>query len=192
MRKIILTFGLIAGFISSAMMGLTIPFADKLGHNGAAYLLGYTTLVLSFLLVYFGIRQARDNPPANAPGNPQPGTITFTRAFTVGLAITVVASLCYVLTWEVLYYTVFPDFMDKYAAHLIQKAQHANLSPAALQAQLQQIQHQKALYRNPLYNAALTFLEPFPVGLVVTLISAVILRRKTSPQPAPTSLAESF
>jgi len=34
------------------------------------------------------------------------------------------------------------------------------------------------MLNNPLINAALTFTEPFPIGLIITLISAAILRKK--------------
>ena len=183
MKKVVLTFGLIAGAFCSAMMLVTIPLANRASFNRAEYL-GYTTIVLAFLLVFFGVRSYRDNTLN--------GSITFGRAFAVGLAITLVACACYVVTWEILYYTVYPDFMDNYAAHMIEKARHSGASAAALQTQLQGIERTKQLYRNPLYNAALTFLEPFPVGLLVTLISAVALRRKQSPAPAAPALATSF
>ncbi len=138
--------------------------------------------MLSFLLVFFGIRSYRDNV-----GD---GQITFAKGFTVGICITLITSLCYVVTWEALYFTVMRDFMDKYAAHAVEKAKAAGASPEAIQSQLQQMKKYKELYENPLFNAAITFLEPFPVGLVITLISAAVLRRKPqsdlaqSPLPA--------
>jgi hypothetical protein len=94
------------------------------------------------------------------------------------------------LTWEILYYNFLPDFMDKYGAHIIGKLKASGASDAAIQAQLQQLNKYKELYANPLINAAMTFIEPFPVGLAITLVSAAILRRKRkslqaqSPSPA--------
>ncbi len=173
MKKIILTFGLISGAISSLMMAVTIPFADRLGHS---LLLGYTTIVLSLLLVFFGVRSYRDNVAK--------GQITFGKAFLVGLAITMISCLLYVATWEVVYYNFMPDFMDKYADTMIKKAQASGKSPAEIQSQVEQLNKMKVDYKNPLYNMAYTFIEPFPVGLVITLISAAVLRRKAPPQPA--------
>jgi hypothetical protein len=172
-KKIILTFGLISGAISSIMIAVTIPFADRLGHS---LLLGYTTIILSMLLVFFGVRSYRDNVAK--------GQITFGKAFLVGLAITMISCVLYVATWEVVYYNFMPDFMDKYADTMIKKAQASGKSPAEIQAQVEQLNKMKVDYKNPLYNMAYTFIEPFPVGLVITLISAAVLRRKAPLQPA--------
>ncbi len=169
MRKHILTFGLISGAVSSGMMIASLPFADKIGYDHAEYL-GYTILVLSFLLVYFGVRSYRDRAAD--------GCITFGKAFTVGMGITLISCVCYVVTWEIVYYFFMPDFMDKYGAHLVEKAKASGASQAALQAQLEQLKKYKELYKNPLINAAMTFIEPFPVGLAMTLLSAALLRKK--------------
>ncbi len=182
MRKTVLTFGLISGAISSLMMVATIPVADRIGIDQGVFL-GYTSIVASFLLVFFGIRSYRDNI-----GN---GQITFLKAFAVGISITLISCICYVVTWEILYYNVFPDFWDKYGAHLVEKLTASGASPAAIQAKLQQVRKYKELYKNPLLNAALTFVDPFPIGLVVTLISALVLRRKPQSQPKQSALPAS-
>ena len=176
MKKTVLTFGLISGAISSLMMLATLPFADRLGHGTSAYVLGYTTIVLSFLLVYFGIRSYRDNV-----GN---GRITFGKAFAVGICITLISCVCYIATWEVLYYNFMPDFLDKYNAHIIEKMKASGESAAAVDAKLVELKKFKEMYANPFFNAAVTFLEPFPVGLIITLLSAAILRKKPQLQPA--------
>ena len=182
MKKTIFKFGLISGLFCSLMMVATVPFEDKIGFDRAEYL-GYTLIVLSFLLVFFGIRSYRDNT-----GN---GQITFTKAFGVGISITLITCIFYVATWEILYFTILHDFMDKYGAYVVEKARASGASPAALQAQIQQLKKYKEMYENPLFNAAMTFLEPFPVGLGVTLISAAVLRKRTSSQlaqsPSPAS-----
>ena len=181
MKKTILTFGLISGAIISVLMVATVPFADRLGF-GHSYLVGYTTMILAFLLVYFGIRSYRDNF-----GD---GRISFGKAFVIGISIALISSLCYVVTWEIIYFKFMPDFMDKYGAYAIQKLQASGASAAAIQAKVEEIKRYKVLEDNPLTNAAMTFLEPFPVGLLVTLICAAILRRTTpastvrSPSPA--------
>jgi hypothetical protein len=174
MKKTVLTFGLISGAISSLMMVATVPIADRIGIDQGVFL-GYTSIVLSFLLVFFGIRSYRDNI-----GN---GQITFLKAFAVGTSITLISCICYVVTWEILYYNVFPDFWDKYGAHLVEKLRASGASPAAVQAKLQQVAKYKELYKNPLMNAVLTFIDPFPIGLGITVISAAVLRRNLQPQP---------
>lgn len=93
MKKVVLTFGLISGVLCSLMMAATVPFADQIGVDKAKFV-GYTILVLSFLLVFFGIRSYRDTA-----GN---GPITFTKALALGISITLITCLCYVVTWEFL------------------------------------------------------------------------------------------
>src|ERR1700732_111507 len=182
MKKTILTFGLISGAISALMMVATVPFADRIGFDKGA-VIGYTTIVLSFLLVFFGIRSYRDNI-----GH---GEITFTKAFVVGISITLISCICYVVTWEVIYFNFLPGFMDKYGAHIVEKLKASGASPAAIEAQLQQLKKYKELYATPLINAAMTFIEPFPIGLGVTLISAAVLRRKPQSQLAQSPLPAS-
>jgi hypothetical protein len=175
LKKTILTFGLISGGLISLMMALTVPFQDKLGHS---YVIGYTTIVLSLMLTYFGVRSYRDNVAQ--------GQITFGKAFLVGLSITVISCLCYVVTWEIIYFNFMPDFMDKYGAQVLQKMQAAGATAAAIQQKAEELNKFKNMYKNPLFNAALTFIEPFPVGLVITLFSAAVLRKKA---PAPSEPA---
>ena len=182
MRKIIVTFGLISGAISSLMMIVLVTFGDRIGFDRGA-IIGNTSIVLSFLMVFFGIRTYRDNI-----GN---GQITFLKAFAVGLSITLISCIFYVLTWDVIYYNFIPGFWDAYGAHLVQKLTASGASPAAVQAELQQVRRYKELYKNPLINAAITFIEPFPMGLVMTLISALVLRRKPQPQPEQSPLPAS-
>jgi len=170
MKKSVLTFGLIAGAIISVLMGGSLVFADKIG-SSHSMAVGYTIMVASFLLIYFGIRSYRDNDLA--------GQISFGRAFTCGILITLITTICYVAMWEVLYFNFMPHFMDGYFAAQIHKVQSSGLDPAAIAAQVAAIQHSAQLYQNPFVNMAYTFIEPFPVGLIITLVSAAILRRKT-------------
>jgi len=177
-KKTVLTFGLISGVISSSLMVCFIPFYNRIG-NDRALILGYTSIVLSFLLVYFGIRSYRDNV-----GD---GHISFAKGFAVGICITLISCLFYVGTWEVLSRTVFQDFMDKYSAAMIAKAQASGKSAQEVQAKIDEIQQMKVNYANPVYRMLMTFIEPFPIGLLITLISAAVLRKKARPESAQTA-----
>ena len=106
------------------------------------------------------------------------GAIGFGRAFKVGILITLIASACYVTAWEVMYRTMAPDFADKYAARVIEKTQASGASEAQVEAKRREMAKFKENYRNPLVNVGLTFLEVFPVGFVVVLVSAGILSQK--------------
>jgi hypothetical protein len=170
MKKIVLTFGLIAGAILSVMMLITLPFHDEIGWDRGA-VIGYTTMVLAFLLIFFGVRSYRDNVGG--------GTVSFGRAFAVGALITCVASVCYVATWEFAYYSnMAPDFMAKYQAHELEKARVDGASEAELAAKKAEMEKFAVWYQNPAINAAMTFVEPLPVGLLIALVSAGVLRRR--------------
>jgi predicted GNAT family acetyltransferase len=169
MKKTVLTFGLICGALLSLMMLGTVPFLDKIGFDKGE-VIGYTSMVLSFLLVFFGIRSYRENV-----GN---GAITFGRAFSVGILITLAGCLCYVVTWEIIYFKLAPGFADKYTTYIVEKLRSSGASQQMIEAKAQEMKNFKAMYDNPLINSAISFLEPLPVGLIMTLISAAILRKK--------------
>jgi uncharacterized protein DUF4199 len=169
MKKTVWTFGLISGAILSVMMVATMPFSEQIGFDRGA-IIGYTTMVLAFLLVYFGVRSYRDNVRG--------GAISFGRALAVGALITLVSSACYVATWELLYFKFMPDFGARYAAHAVEAAKTSGSSQAAIDQKVKEMEKFNTMYQNPLYNSALTFLEPLPVGLVFVLLSAAVLRRK--------------
>jgi len=164
------------------LMVATLPFAHRIGFN-KALIVGYTTIVLSFLLVFFGTRSYRDNV-----GH---GQITFKKAFAVGISITLISCIFYVATWEILYFNFMHDFMDNYGTDTIEKLKASGASPAAVQVQVQHLKRLKEQYENPLFNSLMTFIEPFPIGLAITLISAVVLRKKAQSQPAQSPLPAS-
>lgn len=175
MQRIVLTFGLIAGAILSGMMLLALGFQDQIGFDRGA-IVGYTSMVLAFLMTYVGVRTYRDNVAG--------GTLSFGKAFKVGLLITLVASACYVATWEVIYYRLAPDFTEKYAAHAIEKARAAGATETQLAARQAEMAKFAEMYKNPVVNVAITLLEPLPVGLLFTLVSAGLLSRKRKAQLA--------
>lgn len=183
MKKTVLTFGVISGLILVGMMALTIP----LWMNGTigfenSQLLGYASMVISFVMVFVGIRSYRDNVGG--------GTITFGKAFQVGILITVISCAMYVLAWEIYYFNFAPDFLDKYGAYSLAKLRAEGATDAAIAKAVAKMAEFKTLYANPLVNIGLTFLEAFPVGLVVTLVCAAILRRKSAPDgPAGAAVA---
>jgi hypothetical protein len=170
MKKTVLTFGLISGAILSAMMLLTVPFQDAIGFDRGE-IIGYTTMVLAGLLIFFGIRSYRDNIAG--------GTVGFGRAFKVGALIAVVSSVCYVATWEVIYFgNLSPDFIEKYQEHTLEQARADGETEAQIAKRKADMEKFATLYRNPVINVAVTFLEPLPVALIMTLVSAGVLSRR--------------
>ncbi|HUQ20836.1 MAG TPA: DUF4199 domain-containing protein [Gemmatimonadaceae bacterium] len=159
-----------SGALISVMMVLTIPFHDQIGFETTGLVVGYTTMVLAFVLIYFGVRSYRDTIGG--------GTVRFGRALAIGVLIAAVSSLCYVATWEVMYYKFMPDFMDKYSAHEVTKARASGASEEQIATRKAEMDKFAVMYQNPLYNAAFTIMEPLPVGLIIALISAGVLSRR--------------
>lgn len=167
MKQIVLKFGLISGVILAGMMWATIPFMDHLGDMGMV--VGYTTMVLAFMLVFFGIKAYRDGPGG--------GSVTFGRAFGIGMSIVGIATVCYVASWQVMYRTIAPDFGDKYVAMQMEKAKAAGATAEELAKKDAELKEWAEWYKNPLVNIGFTFLEPLPAGLLMALVAAGTLRR---------------
>jgi hypothetical protein len=181
MKKTVLTFGLIAGAVLSAMMLITLPFHDRIGFD-RAMVVGYTSMVLAFMMIFFGVRSYRDNVAG--------GSVGFGRAFAVGALIGVVASSCYVATWELSKSRLAPDYMEKYQVHELAKARAEGATEEALAAKKADMDRFAEMYRNPVINVAFTFMEPLPVALVIALVSAGVLSRRRKEEAPAASLPD--
>lgn len=170
MKKTIFIFGLISGVLASLLMLAMLPFFKDFEHGNKGMILGYTAIVLVALLVFFGIRSYRDNYAG--------GEISFGRGVAIGIGISLISCVLYVASWEVIYFHFMHGSMANYFARLIAKAQASGGSAQEIQAKVAAIRHSQQLYENPVINSLWTFIEPFPVDVAITLISAAILRRK--------------
>jgi len=171
MTKIVLTFGLIAGAILATIMLATMPLY-KSGiitfENG--HLVGYSSMVIAFSMVFFGVKSYRDNQLG--------GSITFGKALQVGLLISLVATVMYAIGWEFYYNVYAPDFMDEYAAFVVNKAKSRGTSEAELQQLIAEMEDAKQYYKVPLIRIGMTLTEPLPVGILFSLVTAGLFRNK--------------
>jgi hypothetical protein len=175
MGRTVLIFGLIAGAILAGMMVITMPFHEEIGFD-RSMVIGYATMVAAFLLVFVGIKSYRDTVAG--------GTIGFGRAFSVGMLIVLVASACYVATWEAVFFPrIGEEYMAKYQEHSMEKARAKGETPAQLEQRAADMKKDFEMYRNPAIRAAITLLEPLPPGLIIALVSAGILRRRKPTEP---------
>ena len=165
MKKTVLTYGLISGVIAAVLMLAHVPFMDG---GTKSLLIGYAGIVLSALLIFFGVRSYRENA-----GH---GKISFGRAFAVGILIALISSACYVAAWEVVYYSS-PGVADHIFDKQLEELKASGAPREEIDRRARELESFKKLYANPFVNVAFTFVEPFPVGLLMTLISAAILRR---------------
>jgi Protein of unknown function (DUF4199) len=171
MKKIIWVYGTIAGVIMGAMFFITAPLWDNGTLNmDNGMVVGYTTMVIALSMVFFGVKSYRDNH--------QNGVITFGHAFKVGILITVVASLLYALSWEAAYHTVSKGFSEEWTKSYVEKMKAKATNEAEVQAAIAEAENNKAMYENPLFRFPITLMEVFPVGLIMALITAGLLRKK--------------
>lgn len=168
MKKTVLTYGLISGVTAAVLLLAHVPFMHAL-EGSKGMIVGYTGIVLASLLIFFGVRSYRENV-----GN---GKISFGRGVAVGILIAVISAAGYVAAWEVVYYST-PGFTDKIFDKQVEDLKAKGAPEAEIAAATAQVESFKKLYSKPLVNVAFTFIEPFPVGVLMTLISALILRRK--------------
>lgn len=170
MKKIILINGLISGLIVSVFLLGSMAYCYSSNNFNGSMVVGYSAMILAFSLVFVGVKSFRDKENS--------GIISFGKAFQVGFLIALIGSTMYVITWLVDYYFFIPDFMEKFCSQAIETAKANGASTAEIKAQTAEMETYKEMYKNPLGVIFLTYIEILPVGLVVSLISALILRRK--------------
>lgn len=170
MKRIVLVNGVISGIIVATLMVIGSIFCYSKENYDMGMVVGYSSMILAFSLVFVGIKSYRDKHLG--------GSISFGKAFMTGLYIALIASSFYVATWLVEYYVFIPDFLDKYCSHAIAKAKAAGATADEITRQTRQMEQYKEMYKSPIGVILLTYMEVLPVGLLVALISALILKRK--------------
>jgi len=173
MKKNILIYGPIAGIVVSTLMLLSVNYAsycDGKVDYATSLLIGYASMLIAFSLVFVGIRNYRDKY--------NEGVISFGKAFKIGILIVLIASTIYVIAWLIDYYFFIPDFAEKFSAHTLEKLKSSGASQVEIDKQTTEMANFVRMFKNPFYNAMMTYIEILPVGLIVTLISSLILKRK--------------
>lgn len=172
MKKSVIIPGIIAGLIVSTMMVITFNIYNQDENLEMGMLIGYTTMIIAFSLIFVGIKNYRDKQ--------NNGSVSFGKAFLIGLYITLIAATFYVATWMVEYFYFLPDFAEKYSASVIEAAKAKGASQQELALTIKKMDEFKVMYKNPLFVILMTYVEILPVGLLVSLIAALILKRKPS------------
>ena len=172
MKRPVIIYGLISGAVVSAFMAVTMisTAKDETVHSGAlSMVIGYLGMLIAFTFIFVAIKSYRDKQ--------NNGIISFGKAFGMGLLISLIASTLYVITWAIVYKNFVPNYMDRYSAAMIEQAK-ASSSGSALQAKIAEINKAKQLYATPLGFTLYTYAEILPVGILVSLIAALVLKRK--------------
>ena len=164
MNKIILKNALFGSIIVSALLVFVTLYMKANPEKEVSMLIGFAVMVLAFFFVASGIKQQRE---ANN------GVISFGKAFMTGFWITLIISTIYVLVWLVILYNFFPNFMEHYANMAIEKA-----SPEEVVKVTEEMNTYKEMYKNPIMVILLTYMEILPLGIIFSLVSALILKKK--------------
>jgi len=171
MKKIVLIYGSIAGLIVGGMLLATMPlYQNGILDHEHGLLIGYTSMVISLSLVFFGVKSYRDKYLS--------GVITFGKAVAVGLLISLVAAVLYALAWEICYHTVASGYVDHMVTSHLEKLKQEGASVEKIEAERVEMEEFKIMYENFIIRFGMTLMEILPVGVVITLISAGLLRRK--------------
>lgn len=171
MLRIALIYGAISGSIVIAVMiigfTLTMPNEDYSG-GGASQLFGYSVMLVALSMIFIGIKQYRDRELG--------GVIKFGQAFLTGVFIAAIAGLFYIIGWEIYLAATDHAFINQYTDGIINRKRIAGATEAELQTLIADMEVMKARYANPVYRLPMTFIEIFPVGFLIAVLSAAILR----------------
>ena len=166
MTRYALIYGAIAGAIAATV--LTVGIASDLSNHTTSLWFGYLVMLVALSLIFVGVKRYRDVECG--------GVIRFGRALALGLGIAAVAGLIYALVWESYLQISGYDFMADYTRSVLKSMQAEGAAPAAIQAKAAEMNAMAESYKNPLFRIPMTFIEIFPVGILVALVSAGLLR----------------
>ncbi|MBM2855143.1 MAG: hypothetical protein HW417_2071 [Steroidobacteraceae bacterium] len=167
MYRIILIFGIAAGLIVAVPMCLMVANSEH-GSAVQSYFAGYLVMVLALSLIFFGVKRLRDRELG--------GVIRFVPALLAGLGISAVAGVIYVIGWEITLAVTDFAFIDSYSTAAVEAARAKGASAADIAAIAAQMDEFRRQYANPFFRLPMTFIEIFPVGILISLISAALLR----------------
>jgi hypothetical protein len=170
MKKIVLVFGLISGAIAGLLMWLLMTFVSKGAVNfDNGMLVGYATMIIALSLVFFGIKSYRDN---------NGGRVTFLKGLQIGILISLISAVCYAATWEIYYPSIGDEFMQKYSTYYLDKMKADGAPEAEIEKARVDSEEFMQMYKNFFVRFAFSLMEILPVGVIVTFISAALLRKR--------------
>jgi len=171
MTRNILIFGLLSGLVITSWMVYAASACYANPEFESNEVLGYAGMIAAFSFIFVGIKNHRDKH--------NQGIISFGKAFKTGFLIALVAATMYTVVWLIDYYVFIPEFIDKYTQHVLYEARLKGLTDSEVDLKAQEMAKFKEMYKNPLFIIVVTYLEVLPVGTIVALISALILKKKS-------------
>lgn len=169
MKATIIKYGLISGVLNALFMLSSMAYVYNKQNAEGSVVLGFSLMAFSFSVIYFAVKKHR-----NLNNN---GFISFVNAFKIGLGISIIGACIYVIAWAIEFNFFMPDFLELYNKQAIKKLQLQNLSSEEIKLKIEELNKYSEMYKNPGYFFLFTFIEIFPVGLIISLISAIILKK---------------
>jgi Protein of unknown function (DUF4199) len=170
MAKIVIIFGLISGAIAGFLMWLLMQtvHTDLINFDNGMFW-GYATMIVALSMVFFGIKSYRDN---------HGGRLSFLKGIQVGLLISLISAVCYAASWEIYYPKIGEEFMQKYTIYYLDKMRSEGAPEAEIETARIEGEKFMEMYRIFYIRFAFSMIEILPVGIIVTLISAALLRKR--------------
>ena len=186
MKRIVTVSGLISGVIVSTIMAFSMSMMLKEGGEHQAFdpkwmVVGYASMLLAFCFIFIGTKNYRDKQLG--------GTISFGKAFLTGFWIALIGSICYTITWVIIYKFFYPDFMDQMTTAEFARLRQSGKSPAEIATETKKMENMSEMYKTWPGLIGMTLAEILPVGVLMALISALVFKRKNTAAERQAQLA---
>jgi hypothetical protein len=172
MKTAVLKFGIISGLIFSTMVIIMILLEGGSGNFESGQGFNYLFMVGAYSMVFFGIREYRDKKLA--------GIISFNQAFRTGLLIVLIGAVFYTATWIIYQHFIDQDFTTRYTEYMVEQMKSSGKSTEQINSEVEAFRKNMAEYNNPATRAVYTFLEIFPLGLLISVLCALLMKKKVS------------
>lgn len=170
MKSLVLKYGLIGGIFVSIFMSANMFLVDPLNNMDNSEIIGFAGMIIALSSIFFGVKKIRDQQYA--------GKISFGKGFIKGLYIALIASTLYVICWMILSAFFFQDFGTEYYNLQIEAIKESGLSAEEIEVQIKSMEDFKENYKNPIFKFFITYVEILPLGILIALISALVLKKK--------------
>lgn len=175
MRPIVLKYGFISGIIFIAMIFTMMALVGNSTDFEKGEKYGYLFMIPAYSMIFLGIRNYRDKKSG--------GAINFNQGFRVGILITWIASLCYAAGWLIYFNFIDHSFVERYTVYYSDKLSHSAKTAEEIAKEIAAFKESMHNYKNPFIMAMYTLLEVFPVGLIISILCAMLMRRKPAVKP---------
>ena len=174
MKNVIFRYGIISGLVIASLMLITTLITKATASKAASFeygmIIGYTNMVLAFSVVYFAMKKYRDSHNNDK--------LSIREGLLIGLGVTTIATIFYSLMWLFVYYNIIPNFIDEYSAYALDKLMTSGAKEIEIEQHQKGMDSFREMYQTPFSIFLITLIEPLPVGVLVTVISTMFLRKK--------------